>query len=341
MPEGKANIDRRRLLAFAAGGAATALALPALVSPAIVSPALAQVANWPDKPIKVVVPYAPGGGTDIVARPWMEKLGQAFGQPFVIENRGGASGMIGTEAVAKSAPDGYNFLFTSNNTLNILPLLKKVPYDPLKNFDPVGRAGDMVCGFVIHPAAGLKTFGEMIDFAKKNPGKLAYGSSGSGTATQMRVEMLKLKAGIDILHVPYRGGADALNDVLANTVQMMNESSALPHVKGGKVILLNINHSVRSTEYPDVPTLTELGYPGADVPISFTLWAPAGTPIEVRAKINAKMIEIAKSDDMKQRLTSAGFAAVPQTMDDLVAQVLVEDSKVHSELIKAANIKLE
>ncbi len=327
-----AKYDRRRVLGLGVGSAAATV---------FASPALAQGTNWPDKPIKVVVPYAPGGGTDIVARPWMEKLGQAFGQPFVIENRGGASGMIGTEAVAKSAPDGYNFLFTSNNTLNILPLLKKVPYDPLKSFDPVGRAGDMVCGFVIHPAANLKTFAELIDFAKKNPGKLAYGSSGSGTATQMRVEMLKVKAGVDILHVPYRGGADALNDVLANNVQMMNESSSLPHVKGGKLILLNINHSVRSTEYPDVPTLTELGYPGADVPISFSLWAPAGTPLEIRARINAKMIEIANSAEMKQRLASAGYAPMAQTMDELVAKVIVEDSKVHGELIKAANIKLE
>ncbi len=323
-------LSRRNVLGAAVGSIAVPFAKPAIAQ-----------ASWPDKPIKVVVPYAPGGGTDIIARPWMEKLGQIWGQPFVIENRGGASGMIGTEAVAKSAPDGYNFLLTSNNTLNILPLLKQVPYDPAKSFDPVGRAGDMVCGFVIHPSAGIKSFKELIDFAKKNPGKLAYGSSGSGTATQMRLEMLKLKAGIDILHVPYRGGADALNDVLANNVQMMNESSALPHVKAGKLILLNINHSERSTEYPDVPTLTELGYPDADVPISFSLWAPAGTPQEIREKINARMIEIAKSDDMKQRLASAGYAPVAQTMAELVQKILVEDTKIHATLIKAANIKLE
>ena len=323
-------LSRRNVLGAAVGSIAVPFAKPAIAQ-----------ASWPDKPIKVVVPYAPGGGTDIIARPWMEKLGQIWGQPFVIENRGGASGMIGTEAVAKSAPDGYNFLLTSNNTLNILPLLKQVPYDPAKSFDPVGRAGDMVCGFVIHPSAGIKSFKELIDFAKKNPGKLAYGSSGSGTATQMRLEMLKLKAGIDILHVPYRGGADALNDVLANNVQMMNESSALPHVKAGKLILLNINHSERSTEYPDVPTLTELGYPDADVPISFSLWAPAGTPQEIREKINARMIEIAKSDDMKQRLASAGYAPVAQTMAELVQKILVDDTKIHATLIKAANIKLE
>ena len=316
-----------------------AASVAALGAATLARPAIGQAA-WPDKPVKIVVPYAAGGGTDIVARPWMEKLGQAFGQPFVIENRGGASGMIGTEAVAKSAADGYTLLFTPNNTLNILPLLKQVPYDPAKSFDPIGRAGDMVCGFVVHPAVGIKTFRELLDYAKKNPGKLAYASSGAGTATQMRIEMLKLKAGIDILHVPYRGGADALNDVLANNAQMMNESSSLPHVRAGKLHLLNINHPTRSTEFPDVPTLTELGFPGADVPIWFMLMAPAGTPKEIREKIAAKMLEIAKDDGMKKTLASAGFAPVPRVLDD-VAKDLTEGAETNLGLIKAANIKLE
>ena len=323
-------MNRRAFVSLAGG----------LLAACISSAAFAQATAWPDKPVKVIVPYAPGGGTDIIARPWTELLGKAFGQPFVIENRGGASGMIGTEAAAKSAPDGYTLLFTPNNTLNILPILKKVPYDPLKSFDPVGRAGDMLCGFVVHPSLGIKTFPEFIDYAKKNPGKLAFASSGAGTATQMRVEMLKLKAGIDILHVPYRGGADALNDVLANNAQLMNESSSLPHVKAGKLILLNVNHTARSTEFPTIPTLSELGYPGADVPIWFSLWAPAGTPKEIREKINAKMIEIANSEDMKARLGAAGYATVPQTMDELVKS-LADGTKENEALIKAANIKLE
>lgn len=324
-------LNRRKMLGLTAGAMSASLACPSIVR---------GQSNWPDKPIKVVVPYAPGGGTDIIARPWMEKLSQAIGQPFVIENRGGASGMIGTEAVSKSAADGYTLLFTPNNTLNILPILKKVPYDPIKGFDPIGRAGDMVCGFVAHPATGIKTFQDLLDHAKKNPGKLAYASSGAGTATQMRVEMLKLKAGIDILHVPYRGGADALNDVLANNAQLMNESSSLPHVKAGKLTLLNINHRERSSEYPSIPTLTELGFPGADVPIWFSLWGPAGTPKEIREKINAQMLEIGKSDDMKQRMAQAGYAPVVQTMDELVTE-LETGTTVNAELIKTANIKLE
>ena len=156
----------------------------------------------------------------------------------------------------------------------------------------------------------------------------------------MRLEMIKLKAGIDVLHVPYRGGADALNDVLANNAQMMNESSSLPHVKAGKLILLNVNHRERSSEYPNIPTLTELGVAGADVPIWFSLWAPAGTPKAIRETINAKMIEIAKSDDMKQRLAQAGYAPVAQSMDEVVKE-MTDGTKTHAELIKAANIKLE
>ena len=176
-----------------------------------------------------------------IGRPWADKLSQAFGQQFVVENRGGPSGMIGAEAAAKSAPDGYTFLLTPNAPLSVLPSLRKTPYDPVKSFDPVGRVGDVINGFVIHPSVGVKTFKEMVDYAKKNPGKLTYGSSGNGTSTHLRLEMLKYKAGIDILHVPYRGGADTLNDVLPGNVHMMNEPVSLPHVKAGKLILLNIN----------------------------------------------------------------------------------------------------
>ena len=240
----------------------------------LASEAVAQAASWPDKPVKVILPYAPGGATDLIGRPWAEKLSQVFGQQFVIENRGGAGGMIGTEAAAKAAPDGYTFLLTPNATLTILPSLRQTPYDAMKSFEPVGRVGDLVSGFVVHPAVGVKTFKELVDYAKKNPGKLAYGSAGLGTATQLRIEMLKYKAGIDILHVPYRGSADALNDLLPNTVQMMNEINVLPHVKAGKLILLNINYATRHPDFPEMPTLTELGYPDADVPIWYSCARP-------------------------------------------------------------------
>jgi tripartite-type tricarboxylate transporter receptor subunit TctC len=302
--------------------------------------ASAQAQSWPERPVKLILPYAPGGGTDLIGRPWAEKLSQAFGQQFVIENRGGAAGMIGTEAASKAAPDGYTFLLTPNATLSVLPNMRKAPYDPMKSFDPVGRVGDFWTGFVIHPAVGPKTFKEMIDYAKKNPGKLSFGSAGLGTATQLRVEMLKYRAGIDILHVPYRGSADALNDLLPNTVQMMNEINVIPHVKAGKLHLLNINHSLRHPDFPDIPTLTELGYPNSDVPIWYAIFAPTGTPKEIVQKLHAKMVEIAKTDDMKARMLALSVVLPVQTPDEM-RKYLEDDTKLNAEVIKVADIKLE
>lgn len=302
--------------------------------------ALAQATSWPEKPVRLILPYAPGGATDLIGRPWADKLGQVMGQQFVVENRGGAGGMIGTEAAAKAPADGYTFLLTPNATLTILPSLRAVPYDALKGFEPVGRVGDVVSGFVIHPAVGVKDFPEMVAYAKQHPGKLAYGSAGLGTATQLRVEMLKYRAGIDILHVPYRGSADALNDLLPNTVQMMNEINVLPHVKAGKLILLNINYPTRHPDFPDVPTLTELGYGDADVPIWYLVLAPAGTPKDILAKFNATLIELAKSEEMIAKMRAINVIVPPQTPEEVRAH-LVEDTKRNAELIKMANIKLE
>jgi tripartite-type tricarboxylate transporter receptor subunit TctC len=290
--------------------------------------------------VKVILPYAPGGATDAIGRPWADKLSQAFGQQFVIENRGGAGGMIGAEAAAKSPPDGYTFFLTPNAPLSVVPTLRKTAYDPVKSFDPVGRVGDVVCGFVIHPSVGINTLKELIEYAKKNPGKLTFASSGNGTANHLRIEMLKLKTGIDILHVRYRGGADSLNDVLPGTVHMMNEPVSLPHVKAGKLILLNINGSARHPDFPDVPTLTELGITGADVPIWFSIYAPAGTPKDIISKLNAKMIEIAKTDDMKIKMRAVNAFVPLQTPEDMTKH-LIEDINANAELIKAANIKID
>jgi tripartite-type tricarboxylate transporter receptor subunit TctC len=322
---------RRREFLGLTGAAAAAATLPSVG---------ARAANWPEKPVKLILPYAPGGATDLIARPWSEALSKALGQQFVLEHRGGAGGMIGTEAASKSAPDGYTFLLTPNATMSVLPSLRKTPYDPVKSFMPVGRVGDLVCGFVIHPSVGVKTFQEMVDYAKKNPGKLTYGSAGLGTATQLRIEMLKFKLGLDILHVPYRGSADALNDLLPGNVQMMNEINVLPHVKAGKLILLNINHSARNPDFPDTPTLTELGVKDADVPIWYSVWAPAGTPKEIVTAFNAKIVELAKSDDMKAKLRAINSQAPIQTPEEMAAYLEL-DTKRNAELIKTANIKLE
>jgi tripartite-type tricarboxylate transporter receptor subunit TctC len=317
--------------AFLKSAAAATLAAPSIVS--------AQAA-WPNRLVKLIVPYPPGGATDLIARPWAELLSQAFGQTFLIENKGGAGGAIGTDAAAKATPDGYTFLMTANNTLSILPQLRPVPYDPDKNFTPVARLGDLLCGFIVHPSLGVKTFKEMIAFAKANPGKIAYGSAGLGTATHMRLEMLKARAGLDILHVPHKGSAESLTSLLGNTVQMMNEVNPIPHVKSGKLAMLNINHDKRHPDFPDVPTLTEEGFPGADVPIWFPMMAPAGTPQEIIDQLSAKMVELVEKSDIKAKLGALNIAVQAQKPAE-VAAYLAADTATNTALIKSAKISME
>ncbi len=323
----KLQIGRRSVLK------AAAMAMPAIL------PAHAQGA-WPNKPVKLIVPYAPGGASDTMARPWADKLTQAFGQPFVIDNRGGAAGTIGAESVVRSTPDGYTFLFSPNSVLTLVPQLRKVGYDPKKDLVPVGRVGDLHCGFVIRPEVGLNSIAEVVAYAKANPGKLAYGSSGLGTSAQMRIEMLRFRAGIDILHVPYRGSADAMNDLLAGNVQMMNEINVLPHVKAGKLKLLCINHALRNPEFPDVPTLTEAGYPNSDVPIWYSIQAPAAVPKEIIGTLNQKIVELAKTDDMIRRLREVSVICPTQTPEEILAFTAV-DYASNGTLIREAKISLD
>jgi len=318
---------RRKFLQMGAGAM---LAAPSIVS--------AQAA-WPTKPVKVIVPFAAGGGTDVVARPWADKLGQIFGQPFVIENRGGASGIIGTEAVVRSPPDGYTLLISSNTSTVNLPLLRTIPYD-VKLLEPVARMGDAVTGFALNPATGIKTFQEFLDYCKKNPGKLAFGSSGPGTGPHLRLEMLKFRTGVDIMHIPYRGGADSLNDLLANHVQIMNEPSTNQHVKAGKLTMVNINHFERSVDFPDIPTLTELGYPNSDAPIWISLWCPAGMSPEIKRRLNEEVVKQSKTPEMNEKLRLAGSAPVIQTIAELEA-FREADSKLMADLIKSAKIKID
>ncbi len=323
-------MHRRTFLQLATGIGAAAVANPA---------ALRAQAAWPDRPVKIIVPFAPGGATDLLARPWADALGKAFGQQFVIENRGGASGLIGAEATFRSAPDGYTFLFSSNSTTVFQPQLRKINYDA-NGFVLVGRMGDSISGFVVHTKYGFKTIQDLIAYAKANPGKLTFGSSGAGTTTHLRLEALKFKTGIDILHVPYRGGSDALNDLLAGVVDIMNEGSTLPHAKAGKITLLNVNHTERFPPFPDVPTLREAGIDGADVPVWFSLYGPPGTPVDIATKLNAKINELSAMPDMKAKMESASAVPVVQGLAD-IQKHFDADFKSTGELIKSANIKIE
>jgi tripartite-type tricarboxylate transporter receptor subunit TctC len=322
---------RRRTFLKLVGGAGAGLSL----SPAVVG---AQ-APWPNKPVKIIVPFGAGGGTDSLARYWAEKLGKAFDQQFVIENRGGASGMIGTEAAAKAAPDGHTLLISSNSSTVNLPLLRKTPYDQ-KSLHPIVRVGDGISGFCVHPGTGLKSIKELVDYVKANPGKMPFGTPGPGTSGHMRMEMLSHRAGIKFLHVPYRGGADVLNDLLTGTVQIANDPTNNPSIKAGKLKLLCVNHSTRSPDFPDVPTLTEAGYPNSDVPLWFSIWAPAGVPQPIVDDLHAKVTEIAKLPETAARLLLVGMLPVTSTQAELQAFREAE-IKTTSELIKLANIKLE
>ena len=321
---------RRTFLKLAGTAGAGFAAFPTIIS--------AQ-APWPNRPVKIVVPFAAGGGTDNLARFWAERLSQAFGQPFVVENRGGGSGIIGTEAVARAAPDGYTLLLSSNSATVNLPLLRKVPYDPT-SIQPVVRVGDAVTGFCVHPSTGLKSVKDLVDYGKANPGKLACCSAGVATSSHMRMEMLSFRTGAKFLHVPYRGGSEALSDLLAGTVHFMNDPTVNPAAKAGKLNMLCVNHSMRSPEFPDAPTLTEAGYPNSDVPLWFSIWAPVGMPPAIAEALHAKVTEISKLPDVPARVLLAGMLPVTSTQAELAA-FYDSERKAISDLIKTADIRME
>ena len=299
----------------------------------------AMADDWPNRPVKIIVPFAAGGATDLLARPWAEWLSKVYKQQFVIENRGGASGLIGMEAAFRSTPDGYTLFFSSNSPLVYQPQLRELKFDPRK-FEVIARMGDMMSGFAVNPKTGFKTLKEMLDYAKRNPGKLTFGSSGPGTVTHMRLEALKFKTGVDIMHIPYRGGADSLTDLLAGVVDIMNEGSTLPHVAAGKLTLLNINHTERFAPFPDVPTLTEAGVKDADIPVWFALYGPPGTPTDLIEKLNAKVNEISALPETRKSMEKVSAVPVVQKLPEL-KKTWADDYKSIGALIKAANIKLE
>ena len=322
---------RRRNFLHACAGT---LAIGALLSrPA---PALAQA--WPSKPVRLVVSYPAGGATDLVARPWAEALSRAFGQQFVVENRSGASGMIGNEAVFRAAPDGHTLLFTGNTGTVSVPLLYKPSFDA-RQFLAIAHLGTGVSGFTIHPSIGVKTFAEFMDYARKNPGKLNFGSSGPGTQPHLRLEMLKFRTGVDIAHIPYKGGGESLQDLLAGHIQLMNEASTMQHVKAGKLIMLNVNTPVRFIEFPDVPTLTECGVKDADMGSWFGLYGPPGTPKEIITTLNAKINEISARPEWKLVMQRVANLPVQASVAEM-QKIWDDDWHDTEQVIKTAGIKV-
>lgn len=302
--------------------------------------ALAQGAgNWPTKPVRLIVNFGPGGSTDNALRPFAERLSRALGQQFVIENRGGASGAIGIEAAVKSAPDGYTFVATPALTVAILPSLRKTPYDPFKDLVPVSYFTDGTLLLAVHPSVQATSVQELVAYAKKNPGKLSWGTAGVGSMGHMMLEAFKHSAGLDILHVPYRGGGESLTGFLANEVQLHADPNTMPHVDAGKVKLFAVVDRARHPNHPNVPLLKEI-YPEIDFVAWFGLFAPVGTPQPIVQKMSEEMAKIARDPELKAFFVKFALSPYPGTPAELAA-VLRKDYDRFGKLISDLKLRMD
>ena len=300
-------------------------------------------ATYPTKPIKIVVPFPPAGATDILARAIGAELQKAFGQTVFIENKAGAGGNPGADMVAKSPPDGYTLVMATVGTHGInMSLYSKMPYDAVKDFEPITLVAGVPNLLVVHPSVAAKNVAELTALAKAQPGKLNVASSGNGTSIHMAAELYKLMAGVDILHVPYKGSSFALTDLLGGQVQLMfdNMPSALPHVKAGKLRALAVTSPKRSSALPDIPTMDEEGLKGFDATSWFGLLAPAGTPKDIIAKLNAAAVKALATPEMRERLASQGAEAVGNTPEQFAAFIKAEIEK-WAKIVKASGARVD
>ena len=305
--------------------------------------ATAQAQTYPSKPIRMIVPFPPGGTTDILARAIGAELTKAWGQPVVIENRPGAGGNIGSEAVAKSPGDGYTLLMGTVGTHGINPsLYKKMPYDAVKDFAPVTLVALVPNILVVHPSVPAKSVVELIALAKKQPGKLTYASSGNGTSIHLSGALFESLTGVQMVHVPYKGSAPAVTDLLGGQVNMMfdNMPSALPHVKAGKLRPLGVTSAKRSPAVPDVPTIAEAGVKGYEASSWFGVLAPARTPKDIVAKLNAGIAKSLGTPEMKEKLSSQGAEPVGNTPEQFGAFIRAEIDK-WAKVVKASGATVD
>ncbi len=317
------------------------LALSALLTAITALPLHAQ--GYPARPVRMIVPYPPGGGNDTLGRLFAAKLGERMGQPFVVENRPGAGAMIGTEAAAKSPPDGYTILLSSIATHALSPnLYARVPYDPVRDFAPVTLLGIAPTVLVVPADLPARSLQEFIAAAKAKPGALAYASGGNGTPPHINAEVFKSVAGIDLLHVAYKGGGPALVDLMAGRVQAMLDTaaSAMPHVRSGKLRALALSAPKRSAELPDLPTFAEGGLPRYESNAWYSMHAPAATPPEIVRRLNAELIAILKDPEILARFKQLATDPVGNSPEEFAAFVRSELDK-YARIIKAAGIKLD
>jgi len=305
---------------------------------ALLTAPTAGAEDWPSRPVKMIVSYPAGGSADAIARPYADALSKRFGQPFVIENRAGAAGAVGTEAAARSAADGYTLFASPNPSLVLLPQIRQTPYDP-RDFVPVAGMGSFVYGFSVLPSLGPKTLDELIALARRKPGSLTYASPGSGSVTNLRGEALKVLAGIDMLHVPYRTGAESLIDFLGGRVDVMIDSVQFPHVKAGKALLLAVTSDRRHPDFPDVPTVAEAGYP-IDLPTWAGIYVPRGTPAAIIDRLAEAMREIVADPEMQERVLKIGFFPMTETPAQLAA-AYDRDVESYSTWVRKTGLKIE
>lgn len=294
---------------------------------------------YPNKPIQLIVGFPPGGATDIAARVVGQKLGDALGQPVVVDNRPGAGSNIGTELAAKASPDGYTiFVYTIANSINY-SLYKNLPFDMLKSFDPVTQLTSVTSFLVVHPSLTVNSVKDLIDLAKAKPGELDFASSGIGGSPHLAGEMFKMMAGVDMVHIPYKGTGPELTELLAGHVKIAFETTpaVLPHVKAGKLKALAVNSVKRSPLFPDLPTMAESGLPGFEVTSWNGLVVPTGTPKEIINRLNRETVKILQIPGVKEKLTSLGADPVGSTEEEFRAFIQAEIKK-WAKVIKNANI---
>jgi len=286
--------------------------------------------SYPSKSIRYVVPYAPGGSTDIVARVLALKLSEAMGQQVVVDNRPGAGGAIGADIVAESPPDGYTMVTAVTSIMAINQFLyRKLPYDPEKDFAPVTQVGSLPLILVIHPSLPAKNVREFIAIAKAKPGQLNYGSSGVGTATHMTTELFKAMAGVDLVHIPYKGSGQVMGDVIGGQLALIFDQivSSLPHVQGGKLRMLAITSAKRFPSLPDLPTIAESGVPGYESISWAGVAVPAGTPKEIVARLHAEIVKVLAMPDIRERFLRDGIETIGSTPEQFSEHIRRERIK--------------
>ncbi len=318
------------------------LALAALVM-ASASGQVAAQDKWPSKPITYVVPFPAGGTTDTLARIIGQKLSVALGQPVVVDNKPGAGGNIGSGSVARAAPDGYTILggTISSHAINV-SLYPKLPYDPAKSFVPITLIGTNPLVLIVPPNSSAKTVKDLIAQAKAKPGSVTFASAGSGTSQHLAVEMFKSLAGVDVVHVPYKGSGPAIQDVMGGQVDAMFDTTvvAAPQIKGGKVRALGVTSAKRVKGWDTIPTIAESGVPGYEIVSWQGIFAPAGTPPEIVKRLNTEIVKILNMPDVRERMEALGVDPVANTPEEFAAFQKAEIAK-WAKVIKEGNVKVE